>query len=137
MHVLIKSIYVYNIYIYIYIYTSSFYLKVAVREETSKLIFNIFWDVLWQFCYQIQSQVLLWLLHICLFEIQGQIVWLIHCRDSFAWNTKANSSAWMFESCILPSLITQLNFWTKNCVPWIVVGSKKLSGNMWLYSWVR
>ena len=32
----------------------------------------------------------LWLLHICFFEMQGQILWLIHCRDSFAWNSKAN-----------------------------------------------
>ena len=31
------------------------------------------------------------------------------------------------ESCILPSLITKLIFWIKNCVLWIVVGSKKLS----------
>ena len=58
--------------------------------ETSQSFFNIFWDVLWQFCYQIQSQVL-WQLHIYLFEIQGRILWLIHCRDSFARNTKAHS----------------------------------------------
>ena len=42
--------------------------------------------------------------------------------------------AWMFESFILPFLITKLNFGTWYCVLWIVVGSKKLSGNMWLYS---
>ena len=60
-----------------------------------------------------------------LLEILRQILWLLHQK-----------CAWMFESCILPSLITKLNLWTKNCVLWIVVGSKKLSGNMWLYSWV-
>ena len=42
-----------------------------------------------------------------------------------------HSFAWMLESCILPTLIT--NFWTKNCVLWIVDGSKKLSGNIWLF----
>ena len=76
-------------------------------------------------------------LKIYLFEIQGKILWLIHCRDSFVWNTKANSvtvtpEILLFESCILPSLITKLNFLTENCVLWTVVGWKKLSGNMQL-----
>ena len=30
-------------------------------------------------------------LKICLFEIQGQILCLRHCRDSFVWNRRANS----------------------------------------------
>ena len=62
----------------------------------------------------------------------------------FVWNTSTNSvthtlqgcdfytrdlRAWMFESCIPPTLITKLNFWTKHFVLWIVVGSRKLSGN--------
>ena len=61
-----------------------------------------------------------------LLEILRQILWLLHQRFICL----------KFESCILPFLITKLNFWTKNFVLWIVVGSKKLSGNMWLYSWV-
>ena len=30
------------------------------------------------------------ILKICLFEIQGEILCLIHFRDSFVWNRKAN-----------------------------------------------
>ena len=67
-------------------------------------------------------------------------------KHLLVWNTRANSVthtlqgcdcytrdsfAWMFESCLLPTFIT--NVWTKNCVLWIVDGSKKLSGNMWLF----
>ena len=59
------------------------------------------WEVLWQFCYQIQSQVL-WLLHICSFEIQGQILWLIHCRD-----VKVN--VWKLYSVIFDYKVKFLN----------------------------
>ena len=38
-------------------------------------------------------------------EIARQILYW-YTRDSFAW---------IFESCILPFLITKLNFWEKNC----------------------
>ena len=90
------------------------------------MIFNIFWDVLWKFCYQIQSQDL-WLLHICLFEIQGQILWLIHCRESFGRNTKTNSillhqrficlNVWKLYSAIFDYKVKFLNkkFCSVNC----------------------
>ena len=46
-------------------------------------------------------------LKIFLFEIQGKMLWLVHCRDSFVWNIMANSltvtpEIHLFESCILP-----------------------------------
>ena len=101
-----------------------------------RLIFNIFWDVLCQFCYQIQSQVL-WLLHICLFEIQGQILWLIHCRDSFAQNTKANSVTVTSEIHLLECLkVAFCHLWLQSLIfeqKIVLVGSEKLSGNICNY----
>ena len=101
-----------------------------------RLIFNIFWDVLCQFCYQIQSQVL-WLLHICLFEIQGQILWLIHCRDSFAQNTKANSVTVTSEIHLLECLkVAFCHLWLQSLMfeqKIVLVGSEKLSGNICNY----
>ena len=99
-------------YIYIYIY-NKFYLKVAIQRGRKQvswfLIFNIFRDVLWQFCYQIQSQVL-WPWSICLFETQGNV--------------------WKLRSAIFEYKVKFLNkkLCSMNCG-----GSKKLFGNMWLY----
>ena len=88
MYVLIICIY---IYIYIYIY-NQFLLKSSYTEKKQVSWFLIFFEmssasfiiknkVKFCDCYKF----------VCLFEIQGQILWLIHCRDWFIWNTKANS----------------------------------------------
>ena len=92
-------------YIYIYIHTISLY-----------LIKSVSWFLIFFECS----------LMVLLSNTKSSFVSVTHL---FAWNTRANSVttlqrcdcytrdsfAWMFESCILPSLITKLNFWTKNC----------------------
>ena len=120
---------------YIYIYIISFYLiKSSYTERKQVIWFLIF---------------LRYSLTVLLTNTKWSSVTATHF---FVSNTRTNSVthtlqkcgcyirdlfAWVFESFILPFLITKLNFWTWYCVLWIVVGSKKLSGNMWLYSWVR
>ena len=84
------------------VYWKRFLIKSSYRERKQVSWLLIFlWEVLWQFCYQIQSQVL-WLLHICSFEIQGQILWLIHCRD-----VKVN--VWKLYSVIFDYKVKFLN----------------------------
>ena len=131
MYVLIKSIYIYN----------QFLLKSSYTERKQVSWFLIFFEMF------SESFVIKYKVKICdcytfvclkykgkfcdsytaenhLVKILRQNLWLLHqSRDSFVW---------MFESCILPFLISKLNFWTKSFVLWIVVGSKKLSGNMWM-----
>ena len=88
------------------------------------MIFNIFLDVSDSFVINTKLSSVTVTLKICLFEMKGQILWLGHCRDIFLWNRKTNSVTVTPEirfSEFVP------NFWTKNCVLWIVVGSKKLS----------
>ena len=69
------------------------------------------------------------MLHICLFEIPGQILWLIHCRESFGQNTKAKSvtvtpeqrficlNVWKLYSAIFDFKVKFLNktFCSVNC----------------------
>ena len=52
-----------------------------------------------------------------LFEIEREILWLLEIQ--------------LFEFKVVSCL--KLNLLNKNCVLWIVVGSKKLSGNIYLF----
>ena len=82
--------YIYICILYKYIYTHNQHLLSSYADRKQVSWFLICFEMFWKFCYQIQSQDLS-LLHIFLFEMQGQIPYLIHCRVSYAWNTKLNS----------------------------------------------
>ena len=56
----------------------------------------------------------------CLFEIEREILWLLEIQ--------------LFEfKVVFPFFGYKVKLFEKNCVLWIVVGSKKLSGNIYLF----
>ena len=92
-------------------------------------------------------------LKIFLFEIQGKMLWLVHCRDSFVWNIMANSltvtpEIHLFESCILPYYKVQFlnkRLCSMNC-GWLketfwqyvtIHGLDKYNTEMWRESFIR
>ena len=118
--------------IYIHIYTISFYLiKSSYTERKQVSCFLIFFET------------------VLLSNTKSSSVTVTHL---FVWNIRANSVthtlqrcdcytrdsfAWMFESCIMASLITKLNFWTKKMVFYELWLAQRNLLAISDYSWVR
>ena len=147
MYVLIKStyiyIYIYNTYIYIYTH-NQFLLKSSYAERKQVCWFLIIFEMLsdssvikykvkfldcYKFvCLKYKDKFCdSYTAEIHLFEILRQILWLLHQRFICL-------NVWKLCSAIFDYKVKFLN---KKLCSMNLVGWKKLSGNMWLYSWVR